>query len=108
MIISIVLFDDESLYRVARRATKFFSKYEGFRTTNDSIWVRGLCLSFSPGLVILNDYNSVLSKENMNECLNFILDGEEICISNMINRNIYINCVTEALDFDQIFAKTMV
>lgn len=104
MMINIVLFDDESVIRIAKRAISFFSNFEGFRTSEDIIWLNGVYVKFSPRLITLNSSKSNNCTDNEIYCgLKKILHGEEIYLSDDKQRNKYIKSVDSSTAFDSFF-----
>lgn len=102
--INIVLFNDESVLRIARRAISFFSDFKGFRTSEDIIWLNGVYVKFSPRLITLNSSKSNKCTNNISSFwLNKILHGEEIYISDDKQRGMYIQSVGPSTAFDSIF-----
>lgn len=98
--INIVLFDEKATVRIARKAMEFFADYDGLRTTNDTIWLNGLYLKFCPRLIKLNLYNCTkFPITTVDECLKYILDKEEVFLSNDRGANEYVNTVIPTTNF---------
>lgn len=104
--ISIVLYDDNSLLRIATKAMKYFSNRD-FRTTDDSIWIEGLYLRFYSNMITFNGYSTAFPKENIYKCLNYILSGEEVFVMDE-NKKIYLSDVNESTNFYKIFCGEVV
>ena len=81
--INIVLFDEESIIRVATKAINYFSSDSSVRITEDTIWVNGLYLRY-------------------------ILSDEEVFISSTNQKRIYIDTVNAATNFDIFFCEEVV
>lgn len=98
--INVILYDDNSLVRIAQKAVEVFSNYNGFRTTRDAIWLKGMYLKFAPRMLILNVFDSsIISEEEIKESLKNILLGEEIYVSDNFQFQKYINKVDTSTDF---------
>lgn len=106
--INIVLFDDESVIRVATNAINYFSTDYSMRTTKDTIWVNGLYLRFYSKLITLNAYNSTFSNDDICNCLSFILHNEEVFITNREQKRIHIDAVGATTNFDAFFCEEVV
>lgn len=106
--INIVLFNDESVIRIATKAINYLSNSFSLRITKDAIWIDGLYLRFYDRLITLNDYSSAFSKKDIINCLNYILSGEEVFISNDNQNKIYISVVNASTNFDEIFCGDVV
>lgn len=106
--INIVLFDNESIIRIADRAIKYFSSRCSLRTTEDTIWIDGLYLRFYPQLITLNAYNPTILKEDIFEFLSYILSGEEVFVTDGNQNRIYISVVDSSTDFDAILFREVV
>ena len=63
MMVNIVLFDEESIIRIGKKAMEFFSGYSGLRTTENTIWLNGMYLRFYPKLITVH---SILPFFHMN------------------------------------------
>ena len=109
MMINIVLFDEESVIRIGKKAMAFFSEHTSLRTTENTIWLNGLYLRFYPKLITVNSFNpAVLPHEHLMECLSYILNGEEVFVSAGRQNNKYIKSVNQTTCFDSFFANCKV
>lgn len=106
--INVVLFNDESVLRIATKAIKYLSNSSGLRITKDTIWIDGLYLRFHDRLITLNDYSSTFSEKDIINCLNYILSGEEVFVTDTNQNKIYINAVNASTNFDEIFCRDVV
>ena len=106
--INIILFDDESIIRIANRSVKYFSSMCGYRTTKDTIWVNGLYLRFYSKLITLNAYSSTFQKKDVFDCLSYILSGEEVFLTDINQKRTYISVVNSSTDFDAILFREVV
>lgn len=106
--INIVLFNDESIIRVASKAINYFSTDCSIHTTEDTIWVNGLYLRFYPKLITLNAYSSTFSKDDIYNCLSFILSNEEVFITTSNQKRLYIDTVDVTTNFDAIFGEEVI
>lgn len=106
--INIVLFDEESIIRVATKAINYFSSDSSVRITEDTIWVNGLYLRFYSKLITMNVYSPIFSKDNIQSCLSYILSDEEVFISITNQKMIYIDTVNAATNFDIFFCEEVV
>ncbi len=104
MMVNIVLYDDESVVRIAQRAAKRFSNYKGFRTTKDTIWLKGMYLKFAPRMLILNIFNeNALSEDIITGCMKDVLLGEEVYISDDYSYQKYIDRVKSSTNLESVF-----
>lgn len=104
MMINIVLYNENSVINIAKRATKYLSKQALFRTTSDSIWISGLYLKFSSNLIVANNFaTDKYSQKQLCDCLLYILEGEEVFVSSEKYKKKYIETVSCSTDFDNIF-----
>lgn len=107
--INIVLFDEKATVRIAKKAMEFFSDYNDLRTTDDTIWLNGLYLKFCPRLIKFNLYNCTkFPIATVDECLKYILDKEEVFLSNERGNNKYVNTVVPTAYFDVFSRDCMV
>ncbi|MBQ4517682.1 MAG: hypothetical protein II997_03745 [Clostridia bacterium] len=107
--INIVLYDEESIVRIAERVMIFFSNEKDMRTTNDTVWLKGAYFRFRSRSITINLYdNNFLLKDNILKSLNYILSGEEIYISNSCQKKEYFNFVNSSTNFDTFFADCVV
>lgn len=98
--INVILYDENSIIRIAQRAVEFFSDYGGFRTTRDTIWITGMYLKFAPRMLILNIFDSSdFSDDDIIECLRKVLLGEEVYVSDNCQFQKYIDKVNASTDF---------
>ena len=102
MMINIVLFDNNAILRIATKAIEYMSKKGNLQTTNDTIWFNGLYMKFSSRIITLNAYNRVYSIEAINKYLNYILMGEEVYVTNVSQKGIYVSSVNSSTNFDSI------
>lgn len=102
--INIVLFNDESIVRIAEKAVSIFSSFDGFRTSRDAIWLNGIYLRFTPRLISLNSYgfNNHIDKD-VYSGLKEMLHGEEVWLSDEKQRGRYYKNVDASTDFDSVF-----
>ena len=109
MMINIVLFDEESIIRIGKKAMEFFSDYSGLRTTENTIWLNGMYLRFYPKLITVNSFNpTVFPHEHLIKCLSYILNGEEVFVSAARQNSKYIDSVNQATCFDSFFVNCKV
>lgn len=102
--INIVLFNDESVIRIAERAKDYFSEFDGFRIRDDIIWLKGFYLKFSPTIITVNTINSNFCFNNsIYEGFKYILYGEEVYLSNSKLEGEYIKKVNSSTLFDSLF-----
>lgn len=106
--ISIALYNSRSTIRIVKRALAFLSKYSAFRTTEDTIWVDGLYISFSPKMITVNNYSNSMSKKTVADCLNYILDGEEIFVPCKYPSTGYYGCVDAKTNFVDILTQKQI
>ncbi len=106
--VNIVLFDDQSVDRVAAKAMAYFSTNYNLRITEDTIWADGLYLRFYPKLITLNIYDPTLIKDDIYHSLNSILSDEEVFITDGKQKKIYIDSVNASTDFDSILKREVV
>ena len=98
--INVVLYDDNSIIRIAQRAVELFSDYGGFRTTKDTIWISGMYLKFAHRMLVLNIFDdSSFSDDEIIECLRKVLFGEEVYVSDNCQFQKYIEEVNTSTDF---------
>lgn len=98
--ISVILYDDESIVRIAQRAVELFSNYGGFRTTSDTIWLKGMYLKFAPRMLVLNVFDSnAFSEDKMTECIKNVLLGEEVYVTDNRQFQKYIGEVNVTTEF---------
>ena len=103
--ISIVLYDDESIIRIADRTIRYFAPHNMLRITEESIWLSGLYFYFRPRQILVNQFDpTVFSKEQLIECLTYVLNGERISIFGNKQNKKYIDNVNSKTNFDSIFA----
>lgn len=101
MMLNVVLYNENSVINIAKKAKKYLSKQEHFRTTNDTIWTNNLYLKFSPNLITVNAFQpNLVTKQDISDCLLYILGGEEIFISNNQQENAYIEKVDHTTKFE--------
>lgn len=101
--ISVILYDNESIVRIAQRAVEIFSDYEGFKTTRDTIWLKGMYLKFAPRMMILNVFDSnVLSVDEIIKCIKNVLFEEEVYVTDNCRFQKYIDKVNESTEFDVV------
>ena len=98
--IDVILYDSTSIIRIAQRAVEYFSNYDGFRTTKDVIWLKGMYIKFAPDMLVLNVFDSnVFSDDNIIDCLRNVLSGEEVYVSDNYHFQKYIAKVDLLTDF---------
>lgn len=103
MMVNIVLYDDESVVRIAQRAVRCFSNYRGFRTTKDTIWLKGMYLKFAPRMLTLNIFDAnALSENVIIGCLKDVLLGEEVYISDDYSFQKYIDRVKSSTNLENV------
>ncbi len=106
MMINIVLYSENATINIAKKAYKYLSRQDLFRTTHDTIWTNSLYLKFSPNLITVNAYKSnSWSPQQLSNCLLYILEGEEVFISDGKQESSYIEKVTSSTNFDKLLAK---
>lgn len=100
MLINVFLYDNNSVIRIAERATKVFSDFLGYRVTSNTVWFNGMYLKFADKMLVLNVFNSnVVSEDEITEHLKKILLGEEVYISNNYQSEKYIEKVNDSTVF---------
>lgn len=100
MMINVILYDDKSIIRIAQRTVEYFSNYGEYRTTRDTIWVKGMYIKFAPRMLILNVFDqNVFAENEMTECLKYVLCGEEVYVSDNCRFQKYIDKVDASIDF---------
>lgn len=98
--INVVLFDEESIIRIAQRAKVYFSNYIDLRVNSDTIWVKGLYIKFYPRQIIVNTfYPTTFTLSDIFNCLTYVLDGEEVFISDDKHKREYIDAVNAQTNF---------
>lgn len=103
--VKIALYDESATLRVAKKSILLLSKYRELKTTKDAIWLDGVILSFLPKLIIVNVYDTgSLVKYDIFKTLSFLLNGEEICVSDILDNRKYIKSVTSTTDFAIFFS----
>lgn len=101
MMINIVLFDEEAIIRIGKKAMEFFAGHVDLRTTENTIWLNGMYLRFYPKLITVNSFNPTVSPyEHLVKCLSYILNGEEVFISAGRQNSKYIENVNQTTCFD--------
>ena len=104
MMINIVLFNDESVLRIAKRAVAVFSGYEGYRTSENIIWLNGFYVKFLPKIITLNFSQTNHRFDNdIIHGLKTILYGEEVYLSDDKRRSKYYKSVESSTLFDSFF-----
>lgn len=103
--INIVLFNSDSITNITIRVLDYLheNNYSILRTTEDTIWLNGLYIKFNPRkkLITINNYNSLMSNQELVALLKHILKGEEISVR--IENNIkYYKCIDNNTDFSDV------
>lgn len=103
--ITVVLFNLESISNVTIRVFDYLHEFNYIilRTTQDTIWLNGLYIKFNikKKLVIINNYNNLMSKQEIADLLKSIFKGEEISLT--ITNNVkYYKCVDKNTDFMEV------
>lgn len=98
--ISISLFNESSVYRIAGKAAQILSEQKNFRIFDNKIWLDGIYIKFSPRLIAINIFNPHLSTGNLQDIIKQMLIGEEVYISSDNDWNKYIELVDSSTVFD--------
>lgn len=102
--IKIVLFDDNSIFRIINRISSYFSGRNDVRLSDNNLWLAGTYLSFKPRSIIVNIFNQkTASVAEIRDCLDYALRGEEVCLFKDGNSEEYISCVTKPIDIPQFY-----
>lgn len=105
MMINIILYSEDATINIAKKAQEYFSMYDFYRTTHDAIWTKNFYLRFAPKLVSVNVFTpNTLTPHQLSEGLSYMLDGEEVFISNGKQGSSYIEKVNSSTNFDKLFA----
>ena len=98
--ISISLFNESSVYRIAGKASRILSEQKNLRISDDKIWLDGMYIKFSPRLIAINVFNPLLYTGNLQDIIKQMLIGEEVYISSDNDWNKYIELVDSSTVFD--------
>lgn len=98
--ISIVLFQEGSMLRIAKKTVKYFSEINQLRVSENTLWLEGGYIKFSPQLITINQIRP--NVYNLQDYLTQILSGEEIYISNDTNGGHYFRSVNSSTLLDVI------
>lgn len=102
--INIVLYDDKSIIRIAKKVKKYFSNYKFLQVTKDTIWLQGVYFWFCPRIITVNVFNSkFFSWDKIYDCLKYALYGEEVFVFDNSKNKKYINFVNSSTNLDIIF-----
>lgn len=100
MMVNVIVYDKNSISRIAKRTLDFFSNEKSAHATKNFLLLNGIYFRFHTNSVTINAFNQKrYSKNEITDCLYYIFKNEEIHISNETTTK-YIKQLTSPTCFD--------
>lgn len=98
MMIKIVLFNKDSMIRIAKRTKRYFKGTQNMRGLKNILWLEGGYIKFTPRLITINQIKPDVY--DLQDYLKEVMKNEEIYISDDKTNGKYIEEVKNDTSFD--------